>query len=90
VLAGSPDEAQLEAIPNRLIRAVATELLPADLQGVALGASVGWARHPQDATNADELVAAADLSLRAAKTLGKGIAHSPRDWIVAEHQPSAP
>jgi diguanylate cyclase (GGDEF)-like protein len=80
VLASGSDEEQLASVPERLIDAVVNEAQLLDLPGVTLGASVGWARHPQDATDADELIAAADVSLRAAKTLGKGIARSPLDW----------
>ena len=80
VLVTAYDQDQLRAVPARLINTVLNEPLPDDLEGLAVGASVGWARHPHDAIEIDDLIAAADLSLRAAKSLGKGIAQSPQDW----------
>jgi diguanylate cyclase (GGDEF)-like protein len=46
-----------------------------------LRASVGWALYPADAGSVDDLIAAADLSMRGAKVSGKDRSVSPLDWL---------
>ena len=53
--------------------------LRGELRGIRLTASVGWAIYPRTADTLDELVAAADLSLRGAKGAGKDAAVSAAD-----------
>jgi diguanylate cyclase (GGDEF)-like protein len=53
--------------------------LRGELPGMKLTASVGWAIYPQTAESLDELVGAADLSLRGAKGAGKDAAVSAAD-----------
>ena len=75
-------QVELNAIARRMLRGVAAAgaALAEHLPGFHLRASVGWARHPEDATTVDELIAVADLSLRSAKAAGKGGWQSPSDW----------
>jgi diguanylate cyclase (GGDEF)-like protein len=53
--------------------------LSSELPEVRLTASVGWALHPDMASTLDELIMAADTSLRGAKRIGKDSAASPTD-----------
>jgi diguanylate cyclase len=75
-------QVELNAIARRILRALTATgtALAEQLPGFQLKASVGWARHPEDATTIDELIAVADLSLRSAKAAGKGSWQSPHDW----------
>lgn len=63
-----PDQAPV-AVAERLLAAVA---LPVDFddRAIAVGASIGFARLPEDALTASELVAAADRALDDAKAKG--------------------
>jgi diguanylate cyclase (GGDEF)-like protein len=73
---------ELNAIARRMLRALAGAgaSVADQMPGVTLGASVGWACHPEDATNLDDLIAVADASLRTAKAGGKGGWRSPKHW----------
>jgi GGDEF domain-containing protein len=51
-----------------------------DMPAYELRCSVGSALYPSDASNADELVAAADLCMRGAKATGKNRHISTRDF----------
>jgi diguanylate cyclase (GGDEF)-like protein len=62
----------VHAIAARAIVAVTAAAEALELQGIALGASAGVAMLPDDAADADALLAAADAALRAAKRDGKG------------------
>ena len=75
-------QVELNAIARRVLRALAATgaALAEQLPGFNLQASVGWGRHPEDASTVDELIAVADLSLRSAKAAGKGSSQSPHDW----------
>ena len=75
-------QVELNAIARRVLRALAATgaALAEQLPGFNLRASVGWGRHPEDASTVDELIAVADLSLRSAKAAGKGSSQSPQDW----------
>jgi diguanylate cyclase (GGDEF)-like protein len=75
-------QVELNAIARRMLRSLAATgaALAEQLPGFKLRASVGWARHPEDAATLDELIAVADLSLRSAKAAGKGGWQSPPDW----------
>jgi diguanylate cyclase (GGDEF)-like protein len=75
-------QVELNAIARRVLRALAATgaSLREQLPGFNLRASVGWGRHPEDASTLDELIAVADLSLRSAKAAGKGSWQSPHDW----------
>jgi diguanylate cyclase (GGDEF)-like protein len=53
------------------------------LPGVRLTASVGWAVHPEMAATEEELMAAADVSLRGVKRSGKDGARSGVDLVDA-------
>jgi diguanylate cyclase (GGDEF)-like protein len=63
----------MRMLAERVLEAVrgAGARLADDLPGLTVTASVGWAIHPDSAETPDELVAAADLSLRGAKGAGK-------------------
>jgi diguanylate cyclase (GGDEF)-like protein len=75
------NSAALDALAARVLAAVrsAGSLLE-DMPGYELRCSVGSALYPADATNADELVAAADLCMRGAKATGKDRSISTRDF----------
>jgi diguanylate cyclase (GGDEF)-like protein len=64
--------AAARTVAERAIVAVTAAAEALELQGVALGASAGVALSPDDASDADALLAAADAALRTAKRDGKG------------------
>src|SRR3954451_14383910 len=71
----------LEALAARVLNGVrAAGAMLEDMPGYELRCSVGSALYPSDATNADELVAAADLCMRGAKATGKNRHISTRDF----------
>jgi diguanylate cyclase (GGDEF)-like protein len=82
IVVSGAGQVELNAIARRMLRSLAASgaVLAEHLPGFTLRASVGWARHPEDAATADELIAVADLSLRSAKAAGKGGWQSPSDW----------
>jgi diguanylate cyclase (GGDEF)-like protein len=57
--------------------------LDEELPGVRITASIGWALYPDSAASVEELIAAADLSLRGVKGSGKDSVLSPADWQPA-------
>jgi diguanylate cyclase (GGDEF)-like protein len=73
----------MRALAERALEAVraAGASLCAELPGVRLTASIGWALYPDTAATAEELIAAADLSLRGVKGQGKDSVLSPADWL---------
>ena len=54
-----------------------------ELGEVRLTASVGWVMYPNDADSIEELIATADVCMRAAKANGKDRALSAIDWLPA-------
>jgi diguanylate cyclase (GGDEF)-like protein len=68
------DRVGMAALAERLLDAV--RHADTGLPGVQLHASVGWALCPDDASGADELLAAADRALLAAKAGGKNDARA--------------
>src|SRR3954452_11785002 len=73
----------LEALSARVLAGVrAAGATLEDMPGYELRCSVGSALYPADASNADELVAAADLCMRGAKATGKDRYISPRDFAL--------
>jgi diguanylate cyclase (GGDEF)-like protein len=66
------DPAAVHAVARRAIVAVTAAAEALELQGIALGASAGVAMLPDDAGDADALLAAADAAMRTAKREGKG------------------
>jgi diguanylate cyclase (GGDEF)-like protein len=75
----------MRALASRVLEAVraAGSEFRGELPGLYLTASVGWALYPDTATTLEELMAAADLSLRGVKGRGKDSALSPADWLPA-------
>jgi diguanylate cyclase (GGDEF)-like protein len=75
----------MRALASRVLEAVraAGNELHGELPGLHLTASIGWALYPDTATTLEELIAAADLSLRGVKGGGKDSALSPADWLPA-------
>ena len=63
----------MRLLAERVLEAVrhAGARLADDLHGLTLTTSVGWAIHPHSAETLEELMGAADLSLRGAKGAGK-------------------
>jgi diguanylate cyclase (GGDEF)-like protein len=73
----------LEALSQRVLASIrAAGAALENMPGYELRCSVGSALYPSDATNADELVAAADLCMRGAKATGKDRYISPRDFAL--------
>jgi diguanylate cyclase (GGDEF)-like protein len=70
------DRAGMAALADRVLDAV--RRADTGLPGVRLQASVGWALCPEDASSAEELLAAADRALLSAKAAGKNDAYSYR------------
>jgi diguanylate cyclase (GGDEF)-like protein len=68
------DRAGMAALAERVLDAV--RRADTGLPGVQLRASAGWALCPEDATGAEELLAAADRALLAAKAGGKNDARA--------------
>jgi diguanylate cyclase (GGDEF)-like protein len=83
VVAHGVDLEGMRALAARALDAVreAGSRLGADLPGVRITASIGWALYPETAGTAEELIAAADVSLRGVKGSGKDSALSPTDWL---------
>jgi diguanylate cyclase (GGDEF)-like protein len=73
----------LEGLAARVLTAVRSAgALLEDMPGYELRCSVGSALYPGDASNADELVATADLCMRGAKATGKDRSLSTRDFAL--------
>jgi diguanylate cyclase (GGDEF)-like protein len=71
VMPGADPDA-VRRVAERAIAAVRAAGEPLELQGIDLGASAGFALLPDDASDSDTLLAAADAALGAAKRAGKG------------------
>jgi diguanylate cyclase (GGDEF)-like protein len=63
------------------VRAAGTAL-DHELPGIRVTASIGWALYPESAATMEELIAAADLSLRGVKGSGKDSVLSPTDLLA--------
>ena len=73
----------LDGMAARVLTAVrAAGGLLEEMPGYELRCSVGSALYPDDASNADELVATADLCMRGAKATGKNRSLSTRDFAL--------
>jgi diguanylate cyclase (GGDEF)-like protein len=72
---GTPEMERLSERVLESVRAAGSELA-VRLPGVRLTASVGWAVYPEMAATEEELMGAADVSLRSAKRSGKDAARS--------------
>jgi diguanylate cyclase (GGDEF)-like protein len=83
VVAHGIDMEHMRRLAERALEAVreAGARLDGDLPGLRVTASIGWALYPHAATTVEELIAAADLSLRGAKGSGKDSVLSPADWL---------
>jgi diguanylate cyclase (GGDEF)-like protein len=83
VVAHGIDVEDMRRLADRALEAVreAGARLDGDLPGLRVTASIGWALYPHAATTVEELIAAADLSLRGAKGSGKDSVLSPADWL---------
>jgi len=71
----------MASLSGRILRAIRDADARLELPDFHLRASAGWAIYPHDAETVDELIAAADLSMRGAKTSGKDRSSSPLDWL---------
>ena len=80
VVMGGADEVSAGAVAERVLREVRRAGEELDLPELTVTASIGWALHPTDAESIDDLIASADLALRASKAAGKDRAQSPLDW----------
>ena len=66
LLRDAHDEARVRSVGRKLV-AQLTRLIPSPAGPIGLSASVGVALYPRDGTGTDELLAAADRSMYAAK-----------------------
>ena len=84
IVAHGLDVDGMRALAGRTLEAVreAGARLDAELPRVRLTASIGWALYPATASTVEELMAAADLSLRGVKGSGKDSVLSPADWLT--------
>ncbi|HEY1596427.1 MAG TPA: diguanylate cyclase [Thermoleophilaceae bacterium] len=73
----------MRALAGRVLEAVRAtgKALDGELPGMRLTASIGWALYPHTAATAEELIAAADVSLRGVKGQGKDSVLSPAEWV---------
>jgi diguanylate cyclase (GGDEF)-like protein len=69
------DEHEAERVAGRTIDAIRQPAI-IDGQRIRIGASIGIAYHPRDATDPTELLRRADQALYIAKAAGRGVAHS--------------
>jgi diguanylate cyclase (GGDEF)-like protein len=81
IVAQGIDTAGMRALSERILWAIRGADVKLELPEFHLRASAGWALYPKDADNVDELIAAADLSMRGAKVSGKDRSVSPLDWL---------
>jgi diguanylate cyclase (GGDEF)-like protein len=82
IVARGVDRDVMDKVAGRVIESVRRTDERLDLDGFRLSASCGWALYPGDGETVDELMAAADLALRAAKEGGKDRAQSAPDLIA--------
>jgi diguanylate cyclase (GGDEF)-like protein len=80
VVADASDDA-MRSLCDRALEAIRGAEERLDLPDFTPRASAGWALHPDDAASAEDLLAAADLALRAAKAAGKDRGLAPADWL---------
>jgi diguanylate cyclase (GGDEF)-like protein len=73
-------EGGMHRLAERALQSVRDTGAELNMPGYQLTASAGWALYPADADSTDQLLAVADLSLRAAKLDGKNTFHSPVEW----------
>jgi diguanylate cyclase (GGDEF)-like protein len=71
IVARGADSRGMSRLAERTLHAIRGANAALDLPGFKLTASVGWALYPENASTIDELITAADMSLRGAKILGK-------------------
>lgn len=81
IVAEGIDAEGMLTLSDRVLAAIRATDARLELPDFQLRASAGWALYPQDADTVDELVAAADLSMRGAKVTGKDRAVCPVDWL---------
>ncbi len=89
LLAIRASEAGMSMLSERILEATRNLHENLDLGDVRLTASVGWVMYPNDAESIEELIATADVCMRAAKANGKDRALSAIEWLpVAVPQPA--
>jgi diguanylate cyclase (GGDEF)-like protein len=71
----------MAVLSTRILHAIRKADEKLGLPEFHLRASAGWALYPADAESVDELIAAADLSMRGAKVSGKDRSASPLDRL---------
>jgi diguanylate cyclase (GGDEF)-like protein len=83
IVAHGLDSGGMRALAIRALESVraASARLHDELPGVRVTASIGWALYPETAATAEELIAAADVSLRDVKGRGKDSVLSSADLL---------
>ena len=84
LLGDAPAPAHLAALAQKLLDGVHTPLTLASGQTLAIGASIGIARCPEDGTTARALLASADQAMYEAKAAGRGGFHFASPLITAD------
>jgi diguanylate cyclase (GGDEF)-like protein len=70
----------MQSLCERVLEAVRGSEERLELPDFAPRASAGWSIYPDEAESGEDLLAAADLALRAAKAAGKDRGLTPADW----------
>jgi diguanylate cyclase (GGDEF)-like protein len=83
VLAIRASEPGMTMLSERILESTRGLQESLGLGRVRLTASVGWVLYPNDAETIEELIATADVCMRAAKANGKDRALSAVDWLPA-------
>jgi diguanylate cyclase (GGDEF)-like protein len=83
IVAHGITEDGMRVLGERVLCAIREADAKLGLDEFHLRASAGWALYPKDAATVDELIVAADLSMRGAKVSGKDRSASPVDRRVA-------
>jgi diguanylate cyclase (GGDEF)-like protein len=84
VLGSQFDQEGMRLLAQRALERIREACDALELPGIRVTASAGWALYPDDVSSLDQIVTAADLSLRAAKAEGKSRYHEPVPMLV-EH-----
>ena len=77
VLGRQFDQEGMRLLAERALDRIREACESLDMPGIRVTASAGWALYPDDVSAVDQIVTAADLSLRAAKAGGKSRYHEP-------------
>ena len=84
VLGSQLDQEGMRLLAQRALERIREACEALEMPGVRVTASAGWALYPDDVSSLDQIVTAADLSLRAAKAEGKSRYHEPVPMLLEQ------